>query len=477
MAVSPLAFPPRDPAGRRWLHIAQNLRDLASRESGVLTAALARLGELAPSGEELLRLLGDRDPFVRSGAARQLRHVTGPLVGRVVDALRGAIDDPNNHVVCAALGSLGALRAQPARADVRACLEDGNAHVVHAAVFALGLIGPSEEGQHLVRFLTSPHPHLQLVALRALEQLRYAPAAAAIVERLEACLGALRRTRQDFEFPHRLLSALVGLRAAEAVPLLVRMARTAVGLRGAAVQALIDLRAESAAPALLPLLAQLLDSPHEERLCNALLNLMLAVEYHFALPEVRRFLGHRQQSVRATALRLVVRWHDAEAIEAVRQMCHTDASAFLRPEAVTALVHLAGSAALPDLEELASDANARVRLAVAEALGGLAPLPEQGIAVLTRLLADPATAEAASAALDRHGADADPAPTLLPLGPTAALLPPELRAQAPAARAFLRSWLEHLPAGTHRAETVQVQHALGQLLGVLGEGLPRSAAA
>ncbi len=447
------------PGARRALHVAQNLRDLANRDPHVAGAATARLAELAPTVAEVLPLLHDRDPFVRSGAARQMRNALGDEVPVALDALLSAIDDANDHVVEAALGSLGVLRAESARADIRACLDDPNPRVAHAAVFALGRIGPPEEGQHLVRFLSSDKHHLQVTALNALTQMHYVPAIPAIVQMLQECHGAARVTRTDFELPRRIISALVQLKATEAVPLLIRLAQTEVGVRGMAVQALIDLRAEAAAPALLPLLSKLHDSQNEERLVHGLIYLMTAVDYRFAQPEVRRFLRHRLGGVRCSALKAIARWQDLEAAEQVRALCHHDSSAFVRPCAVACLTRLVGEAALPDLEVLADDANTLVRNAVADALGRLAPLPDKGLALLTRLLDDEPVAQAARAALARHDVEAPP-PSPRPT--SSSLVPAELQGQAPAARAFLRQWHSALTgredgAALHQALTTALE--------------------
>jgi HEAT repeat protein len=460
----PFPSPGLAPGARRALHIAQNLRDLSARAAHRTESAAARLAELAPTTAELLPLLHDRDPFVRSGAARQLRHAGATAPPEALDALLSAIDDANDHVVEAALGSLGVLRSAAARAEVRACLDDPNPRVAHAAVFALGRIGPAEEGRHLVRFLTSERYHLQVTAVHALTQLRYAPAIPALMALLEKCRGATRACRADFELPRRVFHALVVLRAEEAVPLLVRLAQTEVGLRGLAVQALIDLRAEAAAPALLPLLSKLFDSQHEERLTHGLLYLITVVDYRFAQPEVRRFLGHRLGGVRCSALKAVGRWQDVESAAQVRAMCHSDPGAFVRPCAVACLGRLLGAEALPDLRVLAADANTLVRAAVADALGRLAPLPAEGLALLTRLLDDEPVAPAARAALARHDVAAPTVAAPSPVAAGTARLPAELRAQAPAARAFLRQWQAGLAAGDEASE---LRQALGQLLEAL----------
>ncbi len=456
----------RETPARRILLVAQNLRELASRDVGVAAAAAGRLDELAPTAGELTVLLTDHSPFIRSGAAWWLRNHPNELPSDTVNALRAAIYDPNAHVVQAALGTVGVLRLQAARDDVLACLEDSNPGVVHGAIFAMGRLGPTEVGTQLVRFLQSKEAHLEVAAVQALTNLRYRPAVPLLMSRLEACCGVVRRTRSHFELPRRLLHALVTLEAQEAVPLLIRIAQEEIGLRGMAVQALIDLRAEQAGPALLPLLNRLHASAHEEKLCSSLLYLMTAIDYRFARADVRSFLSHRLAGVRCAAIKAVARWHDEEAAPTVRALAREDPSAFVRPVAVAGLVDLLGEQALPDLEELATDANTLVRVAVAEALGKRVPLPAAAHAVLSRLAVDQAApvARAAQEALARQ----PEAPAAVPAaGETNRLLPAALLEQAPAARAFLARWQAELPTlpGEERS---RIEQALATLLEVLG---------
>ena len=457
----------REPPARRILLVAQNLRELSSRDVGVAAAAAGRLDELVPTIGELTVLLSDHSPFIRSGAAWWLRNQAIDLPSDAINALRAAIYDPNAHVVQAALGTVGVLRLQAARDDVLACLEDSNPAVVHGAIFALGRLGPSEIGAQLVRFLQSKEAHLEVAAVQALTNLRYRPAIPQLLGRLEACCGVVRRTRSHFELPRRLLNALVALEASEAIGLLIRIAGEEIGLRGMAVQALIDLRAEQAGPALLPLLNRLHGSVHEEKLCSSLLHLMTALDYRFARPDVRTFLEHRLAGVRCAALKAVARWQDAEAVPAVRAMAREDASAFVRPVAVVALWDLQGEQALPDLAELAGDANTLVRAAVAEALGKRGPVSAAGQAILVRLAVDgaAAVARAAHEALARQP-ELPAAPP--PVAPTHDLLPPTLLEQAPAARAFLARWRAELPALADEDRS-RVEQALEVLLGVLGD--------
>lgn len=449
---------------RRILLIAQNLRELASREIDVKSEAAARLGDQAPTAGELTVLMSDRNPFVRSGAAWWLRNFVGDLPSDAVSALRSTMYDPNAHVVQAALGTAGVLRLDAARDDVLACLEDKSAGVVHGAIFALGRMGPPELGERIAPYLLNAESHLELAAVQALTNLRYRPAVPLLVARLRACRGVQRRTRPHFELPRRLLSSLVLLEAREAVPLLIEIARDEIGLRGMAVQALIDLRAEEAGPALLPLLSRLANSGNEEKLCNSLLYLMTAIDYRFAQPEVRNFLGHKLAAVRCAALKAVCRWRDLEAAEKVREMARQDSSAFVRPVAVSALADLMGADAVADLAELAGDANTLVRAAVAEAINRLDPVPQEAQAILVKLAGDPAANVERTA---REGLGRRPRPEG-EAQEEGSPLPSDLREQAAAARAFLARWRSELTTAP-ADERQRVEQALATLLGVLSE--------
>jgi HEAT repeat protein len=464
--VTPAAGPRREDSSpaRRILLIAQNLRELSSREIETKTEAARRLNEQAPTAGELTVLMSDRNPFVRSGAAWWLRNYAGDVPSDAVSALRSAIYDPNAHVVQAALGTAGVLRLEAARDDVLACLEDASAGVIHGAIFALGRMGPPELGARVVPFLQHAESHLELAAVQALTNLRYRPAVPALLARLKACCGVVRRARSHFELPRRLIAALVGLEAREAVPLLIEIARDEIGLRGMAVQALIDLRAEEAGPALLPLLARLAQSNTEEKLCNSLLYLMTAIDYRFAAPAVRAFLEHKLAPVRCAALKAVCRWRDREASAQVRQMARHDVSAFVRPVAVTALADLLGSEAVADLDELAGDANTLVRAAVAEAIQRLEPMPEAAQPILTRLASDPAANVGRTA---REALERSPQPVVMS-GEMVSPLPADLREQAAAARAFLARWKSELTTAPPE-ERQRVEQALATLLGVLRE--------
>ncbi|MGL4553408.1 MAG: hypothetical protein ACRC33_19755, partial [Gemmataceae bacterium] len=81
----------------RLLRLAQELGDTSSRDENAVAGATARVTALAPTADELSALMADRNPFVRSGAARWMRHL-GTLSGPAVDALRAAVYDQNPYV-------------------------------------------------------------------------------------------------------------------------------------------------------------------------------------------------------------------------------------------------------------------------------------------------------------------------------------------------------------------------------------------
>ncbi|NBO92299.1 MAG: hypothetical protein EBV06_08330 [Planctomycetia bacterium] len=439
----------------RLLRLAQELGDTSSRDENAVAGATARVTALAPTGEELAALMSDRNPFVRSGAARWMRHLS-QVSQTAIDALRAAVYDQNPYVVQAALGSAGILKIESVRTDARNCLDDSNPCVIHAAIFALGKLGPSEMGELLLPFLDSDEQHVQVAAITAIGQLNYQPAIPLLIRRLEAVCELLTRHRSQLNVATRFLHTLVALEAREAIPLFIRIARDEVGLRGLAVQGLIELRAEEAAPALLPMLSQLLDSQHEEKLCCRLLYLMTVVDYRFAMPTVRAFLGHRQPGIRCAALKAVASWKDRDALDDIRLIASADVSAFVRPAAVTALADIGSTDVLEELDRLGSDANALVRVSVAEALGRLVPLPDQARATLTRLVRDEAlaVARAAQEALLTQ-------PVQVPTPPAVgSALPASLREQASAARAYLRRWQSERPSP-------EVADALQILLSVL----------
>ena len=201
---------------------------------------------------------------------------------------------------------------------------------------------------------------------------------------------------QDLKLPKLYIEVLARLDMKEAIPLLVEIAEKEVGLRGVAVEALVEMNAEEAASILSPLL-----SDPSNRLRRNLIEMMMQANYEAALPLVRPLLRDSAITVRETALAAVSKWGDLVSIDDVRNIAYNDPNPFVRPQAVITLTRLLGQDALPDLVELAEDLNLHVRRSVAQCLAEVDFLTPESRQALLHLAEDPDTTEFAHEALIR----------------------------------------------------------------------------
>lgn len=446
----------------RQAEIQKCLEDLRSTNPYHRSLAAKRLGELRAEPEALAKALEDPNSFVRSAAAEALGHVGGDPTGEVSEALMAAIDDPNDYVCAAAVNSLGLLHTNSAAEQLQECLVDTNPYIVQAAILALARISPPEVAEKLAAFLDAEHYLIHLSAVRAVGLLGYEPAGPKILDYLDKYLQD--GDRQDLKLAKLYIDVLARLQVREAIPLLIEIARRQVGLRSAAVEALIDLKADEAAPVLAPLL-----NDPSNKLRRSLVEMMTRAGYRAALPVVRPLLRDANIGIREAALAAVSRWEDLVSVDTVRWMCYHDPNPFVRPQAIATLVSLVGEQALPDLVTLSVDMNSHVRRAVALALGSLPHLPENGVQVLNRLAQDPEIGESAQVALAQH--DLEPAePKALPDTPPPLLLPEELLPELPHLLSTLETWQQALAgqAGDLSFEAVsQVDQAISTLVVVL----------
>ena len=121
-------------------------RDLVAtdHEPGVRAAFAAAAYRLpGPQGLEILEpALADADSMVRAVAARTVaRHPQGD---RLAEPLRSLLADPSPEPRAAAARSLGALRHQPAQADLAATLHDPVAEVRLQSLHALARLDPRQ---------------------------------------------------------------------------------------------------------------------------------------------------------------------------------------------------------------------------------------------------------------------------------------------------------------------------------------------
>ena len=229
------------------------------------------------------------------------------------------------------------------------------------------------------------------------------------------------------------------MKVREAIPVLVDIAENEVGLRGVAVEALVEMNAEEAASILSPLL-----SDPSNRLRRNLIEMMMQANYDAALPLVRPLLKDSAITVRETALAAVSKWQDKVSVEDVRNIAFSDPNPFVRPQAVITLTSLLGQDALPDLVDLADDLNLHVRRAVAQSLADVDYLTPAGKAALMRLASDEDTAEFAREALRTHDLSAT-RPMSVPQPKVVAPVPDDLKDDSDLLLELLELWQDSLP--------------------------------
>jgi HEAT repeat protein len=444
--------------------IERCLRLIQSRNPRDRSYAAKRLGELKARPDVLMSLMEDPNGFVRSASAEALGRSVELPAPEVVSHLLAAIDDPNNYVCAAAVNSLGLLQAEKAVEQVEACLNDPQSIVVQAAVLAMARIAPDRIKDRLVEYLHSDEYLIHLAATRACGWLSYVDCGGYILESLKKFIET--NDQQDLKLPKLYIEVLARLNIKEAIPTLVEIAEREVGLRGVAVEALIEMGAEEAAAILSPLL-----SDPSNRLRRNLIEMMIRADYETAMPLVRPLLRDNAITVRETALAAVSKWGDLVSVEDVRNIAYNDPNPFVRPQAVITLTRLLGQDALPDLVALSDDLNLHVRRAVAQCLAEVEYLTPEGKAALITLANDEDTAEFVREALDVHDLSAIQ-PVSVPESVSRAPLPKSLTEESESLLDILETWQEALPGlqkNFDLEELSEVDQALSTLIVYLRE--------
>jgi len=410
---------------------------IQSRNPRDRSYAVKRLGELKARPDILMSMMDDPNGFVRSASAEALGRSVELPAPDVVSRLLAAIDDPNNYVCAAAVNSLGLLKATEAVHQVETCLEDIHPIVVQAAILAIARIDPSRIKDRLLEFLQSDEYLIHLAAARACGWLTHVPCGSYILQSLQDFMKL--EDQQDLKLPKLYIEVLSRLQMKEAIPTLVEIAEHEVGLRGVAVEALVEMNAEEAASILSPLL-----SDPSNRLRRNLVEMMMQADYDAALPLVRPLLKDSAITVRETALAAVSKWGDKVSAEDVRQIAFNDSNPFVRPQAVLTLTKLLGQDALPDLVALSEDLNLHVRRAAAQSMAVLDYLTSEAKSALLRLAMDEDTAEFTREALEVH--DLSAIRPMLPVEQKMkAPVPEELQTKSGSLLTLLESWQEALP--------------------------------
>lgn len=440
------------------------LKLVQSRNPRDRSYAAKRLGELKTRPDILITLMDDPNGFVRSAAAEALGRSVELPSPEVVSRLLTAIDDPNNYVCAAAVNSLGLLQVTQASKQVEACLDDDHPIVVQSAILALARMEPARIEGRLLEFLQSEEYLIHLAATRACGWLMKNECAEHILAALENFMEM--GDRQDLKLPKLYIEVLARLKAREAIPILVEIAEHEVGLRGMAVEALVEMNAEEAAAILSPLL-----SDPSNRLRRNLVEMMMQADYVAALPLVRPLLRDNAITVRETALAAVSKWGDLVAVDDVREIAFSDPNPFVRPQAVRTLAKLLGDEALQDLVALSDDFNLHVRRAVAQSLAEIENLTSDAKAALIQLSTDEDTAEFAQDAVEVHDLT-----SITPLPATKrerkVPLPRELSESSELLLDLLKTWQESLPDMQRQfdlEELAEVDRALSTLIIYLRE--------
>ncbi len=440
------------------------LKLIQSRNPRDRSYAAKRLGELKARPDVLMSLMDDPNGFVRSGAAEALGRSVELPAPEVVSSLLAAIDDPNNYVCAAAVNSLGLLQATQAVEQVVDCLEDQHPIVVQAAILALARIDPERIKPRLVEFLHSDEYLIHLAATRACGWLCYGECSEYVLQSLKNFMAT--NEEQDLKLPKLYIEVLARLDMKEAIPTLVEIAEREVGLRGVAVEALVEMNAEEAASILSPLL-----SDPSNRLRRNLIEMMMQADYETALPLVRPLLRDNAITVRETALAAVSKWNDLVSVDAVRNIAFNDPNPFVRPQAVITLTRLLNQDVLPDLVALADDLNLHVRRAVAQSLANVDFLTPEARGALLQLAQDEDTAEFARDALEAHDlSGVKPIPTPKPAYKVP--IPQDIKDESLPLLDLLETWQESLPdlqRNFDLEELSEVDQALSTLILYLRE--------
>ena len=417
--------------------IDRSLRLIQSRNPRDRSYAAKRLGELKAKPDVLMSMMDDPNGFVRSASAEALGRSVILPAPEVVSHLLAAIDDPNNYVCAAAVNSLGLLQAEQAVEQVHACLNDSHPIVVQAAILAMARIDPDRITGHLEELIQSDEYLIHLAATRACGWLMVESCGPFILKMLQQFLAS--NDQQDLKLPKLYIEVLSRLNMKAAIPTLVEIAEKEVGLRGVAVEALVEMNAEEAAAILSPLL-----SDPSNRLRRNLIEMMIKADYVTALPLVRPLLRDNAITVRETALAAVSKWKDLISVEDVRNIAYSDPNPFVRPQAVITLTRLLGQDALQDLEDLADDLNVHVRRSVAQCLAEMEYLTPDAKQALLRLAADGDTNEFTHDALAAHDLSAiSPIPE--PRRAASVPVPELLRNDRTTLLGLLETWQENLP--------------------------------
>ncbi len=149
------------------------LADLRHNDPRTRISAVHALGQLSSDSVtgELLKLLRDQDPAVRSTVVQVLATRDDPPPAHFV----GLLGDPDFEVRLAAVQFLGRVRHPHIAEVLFPLLSDPDADVRQATTTAVGQMGNSSAIERLMLRLTDANQFVRQAAEKALEQLNYVP--------------------------------------------------------------------------------------------------------------------------------------------------------------------------------------------------------------------------------------------------------------------------------------------------------------
>ncbi len=419
--------------------IAECIANSESPDPRKRSAAIRRLCQMGQGIPQIIAAMSDLNSFVRTEAAASIGFILKEATPEVEELLLECMEDANGFVRSAAILSVGNLKVTAALPLVRQALEDENKHVVSRAIKALGRMGDQEMLEPLRAFLEDPNIYLVGAAVEALGLLEDRSSAGKIMEIFDRM--ATYPQKNSIEVSKACLAALSRINDDQAVPFLVRVATTQVGMRTVAIDALSAMNVEPYIQDLLPLL---LDSGESVR--THMVSLIVDKKILAALPMVHEMFKSFNANVRQSGVLAVYWLKDESGRSLLYEVCLADKTPHLRALAVEKYIQLFGASGIEDLLCLASDPNPEVRRRLVEGIWNSQIVTPSGLAAVQKMALDeiPEVADMAKLILE-----AFPQPNTAPVpvqmcGPDC-LFPARLASQAPALHSLLVEWRKELP--------------------------------
>jgi HEAT repeat protein len=340
-------------------------------EARTLAAEALAKGELTP---EVLSLfvgaLSDPEARVRQHAAVACGKA-GPEAGAAVAALAAALGDTNKQVRRSAAESLGNIgpAAKPAVSELAKASSDADKEFRRQAVTALGKIGRADGSfEALLASLGDSDDDVRSSAIASLRA--FGPLDKAEVPALGPALRSSWREVRAFA-----VTALAKA-GAEAVPLLLEaLADKELAIRKSAVDALGELRAAKAVPALTEAFPKETDSQLRQSIARAFGK--MGPEAKDAVPALSKVLTEKDSALRReAALALGAIGPDAKAAATKLVVALADRTTL--ESVVESLAKLGKPAVLP-LRVALGDKNPDVRLGATVALGKIGPDAKEAV--------------------------------------------------------------------------------------------------